>query len=120
MEMSRAAAVGGDGYKGDHHTVYVVRLDGAVPEDQKFRDANPQYREGKPCVYVGMTGLTPDSRFKNHRRGHKSNRYVKRYGKYLMRSKFQKLNPMSYEQAQKVEEDLAEQLRRKGYAAWQN
>ena len=118
--MSKAAGVGGEDSKGLHHNVYVVRLDDAVLEDQKFRDANPQYREGKPCVYVGMTGLTPDERFKNHRRGHKSNRYVKKYGKYMMRSKFQKLNPMSYEQAQKVEEDLAEQLRTKGYAVWQN
>jgi hypothetical protein len=101
------------------HNVYVVRLDSAVLKVKKFRDANPDYIDGKPCVYVGMTGLTPEERFENHKRGYKANRFVRKYGVYLMRQKFDRLNPMSWEKARHMEEKLAEKLRRKGFAVWQ-
>jgi hypothetical protein len=102
-----------------HHNVYVVRLDPAVLEVKKFRDANPAYIDGKPCVYVGMTGLTPGERFDNHKRGYKANRFVRKYGLYLMRQKFERLNPMSWAKARRMEEKLAEKLRAKGFAVWQ-
>lgn len=35
----------------------------------KIRAANPDRDPAKPCVYVGMTGLDPQERFKNHKRG---------------------------------------------------
>jgi hypothetical protein len=101
------------------HNVYVVRLDPAVLEVKKFRDANPDYVDGKPCVYVGMTGLAPEERFENHKRGHKANRFVRDYGLYLMRQKFKRLNPMSWETARRMEEELARRLRRRGFAVWQ-
>jgi hypothetical protein len=53
------------------HRVYVIELDPAVLEEKRFRERNPQHRPGVPCVYVGMTGLTVEQRFENHRRGHK-------------------------------------------------
>lgn len=99
--------------------VYVIRLDDAVLQEPKFAAANPQHVPGKPCVYVGMTGLSPDERFENHKRGHKANRYVKKYGLYLMRRKFRHLNPLTYEAAQELEVQLAERLRRRGFAVWQ-
>ena len=99
--------------------VYVVRLDDAVLEIPKFAEENSQYIPGKPCVYVGMTGLTPEERFANHKRGHQANKYVKRYGQYLMKRKFRSLNPMEYEDAKRWEEKLAERLRRRGFAVWQ-
>jgi hypothetical protein len=43
-----------------HHHVYVVALSLDVLYEPRFRRANPDYVTGKPCVYVGMTGLTPD------------------------------------------------------------
>ena len=46
-----------------HHNVYVVELSRDVLLEPKFRKSNPDYEPGKPCVYVGMTGLTPDDRF---------------------------------------------------------
>ena len=46
-----------------HHHVYVVELSDAVWNEPSFRRANPDYRLGKPFVYVGMTGLDPDLRF---------------------------------------------------------
>ena len=102
------------------HNVYVVRLDDAVLKNRRFRDANPQHRRGAPCVYVGMSGLTPDQRFKNHKDGVRANRFVKRYGIELMRDLYRHLNPMTYRQAQQWEVDLADSLRRRGYAVWQN
>ncbi len=102
------------------HNVYVVRLDPAVLKHRKFRKANPVYVEGRPCVYVGMTGLSPEERFQNHKRGHKGNWYVKEYGIRLMPEWYAKSNPLSYEDAQEWEYELAERLRGQGWAVWQN
>ena len=52
-----------------HHHVYVVLLDPAVAKIRKIRAANSQRDPKKPCVYVGMTGLTPEERFSNHKAG---------------------------------------------------
>ena len=54
------------------HNVYVVELHPDVLYEGKFRKANPDYVPGKPCVYVGMTGLDPDQRFDNHKAGIKA------------------------------------------------
>ena len=51
----------------DHHNVYVVLLDAAVGRIRKVRAENPKRVPKKPCVYVGMTGLTPEERFANHK-----------------------------------------------------
>lgn len=99
--------------------VYVVALDDAVLEDKAFLKANPNYKSGKPCLYVGMTHLTPDERFNNHKKGHRAARYVKKYGKYLRRKLYEKYNPLTSEDAATREKELAKELRRKGYAVWQ-
>ena len=44
----------------DHHNVYVVELGPRIlDEDRRFVADNPQNVPDKPCVYVGITGLTP-------------------------------------------------------------
>jgi hypothetical protein len=101
------------------HNVYVVRLDEVVLEQKAFREAHPNHDPSKPCVYVGMTGLKPDERFQNHKRGYKASRLVKRFGRYLLRKQFERYNPMPLEQACAMERALAERLRRKGYGVWQ-
>src|SRR6266446_9295481 len=53
-----------------HHNVYVVLLDPAVGRLRAVRAANPKRDPKKPCVYVGMTGLTPEERFANHKGWH--------------------------------------------------
>ena len=53
------------------HNIYVIELDKEVLEKKKFRDANPDYKEGKPCVYVGMTSKTPEERFQLHKEGYR-------------------------------------------------
>ena len=100
--------------------VYVIALDLEVIKNKRFREANPNYIEGKPCVYVGMNGRTPDERFLQHKDGYKSSKYPRRYGKYLRRKLFEHLNPMTHERACKMEVQLAKQLRQKGYGVWQN
>ena len=52
-----------------HHNVYVVLLDPAAGRLRAVRAANPKRDPKKPCVYVGMTGLTPEERFANHKAG---------------------------------------------------
>lgn len=98
-----------------HHCVYVVLLDSDVAKIKKVRAENPNRDSKKPCVYVGMTGLTPEARFANHRAGIKAAWVVKRFGIRLLPELFQHLNPMPYEAAAKMEVDLAEDLRRAGY-----
>ena len=99
----------------DHHNVYVVLLSPAVGRLRKVRLLNPKRNSRKPCVYVGLTGLTPDERFANHQQGIKSSLFVKRYGIRLVPELYEHLNPMPYEAAAQMERDLTEDLRREGY-----
>jgi len=99
-----------------HHNVYVVLLDPAAGRLRAVRAANPKRDPKQPCVYVGMTGLTPEERFANHKAGIKDAPLVKRYGIRLLPELYAHLNPMPFEAAVQMEQDLAEDLRRAGYA----
>ena len=46
-----------------HHNVYVVLLGPAAGKLRKVPAENPKRDPMKPCIYVGMTGLTPEERF---------------------------------------------------------
>jgi hypothetical protein len=105
--------------KKKHHNVYVVELDGAVLGEGRFARANPRHDPSRPCLYVGATGLSPEKRFENHKAGYKANRYVERYGLRLRPELYEEYNPLSYEDAQEMERELAAMLREKGYAVWQ-
>jgi len=98
-----------------HHHVYVVLLDPAVGKFRKVSAENPHRDPDKPCLYVGMTGLTADERFANHKVGLKDAALVKRYGVRLLPHLYAHLNPMPFEAAAQMEKDLAEDLRRAGY-----
>jgi hypothetical protein len=102
-----------------HHHVYVVELSKEVLLEPRFRKNNPGYVEGKPCVYVGMTGLDPDVRFDKHKAGIQSNRYVQLYGQRLLPDLFEAFNPMSYEDAVDREIDIGIDLRTAGFGVWQ-
>ena len=93
--MARAKRAG-------HHSVYVVYL------------RNPK-GDGKAGYYVGMTGLTPELRFQNHKAGIKSASVVRRFGERLVPKLYAHLNPMPYEKAQRMEVALAESLRKRGF-----
>jgi hypothetical protein len=98
-----------------HHHVYVVLLDAAAARHRKIKSLNPARDPKLPCVYVGMTGLTPEERFANHKAGVKSAWVVERYGLRLLPELFEHLNPMPFDAAARMEADLAEDLRRAGY-----
>ena len=102
------------------YSVYVIELDLVALKRRKFREANPDHKPGKACLYVGMTSRTPEERFAQHKAGLKSSSWVKNYGKYLRTRLFRRYNPMSYEEAKSMEVELARKLRRAGYAVWQN
>ena len=81
------------------HHVYVVELDPVVLNDRRFARANPGRDPTKPCVYVGMTGLTPELRFARHKAGIKANRFVLDHGLRLLPQLYAWANPMPYEAA---------------------
>ena len=85
-----------------HHHVYVVFL------------RNPK-GDGKAGYYVGMTGLTPEERFANHKSGIKAARVVQKFGERLVPRLYAHLNPMTYDAAKRMEPILAESLRKRGY-----
>jgi hypothetical protein len=72
-----------------HHHVYVIELSKDVLFEPRFRKNNPDYRAGKPCVYVGMTGL------------------------------YEAFNPMRYEDAVDKEIEVGIDLRSAGFGVWQ-
>ena len=74
--------------------------------------------DGKAGYYVGMTGLTPERRFQNHKAGRKAARIVTRYGERLVPRLYAHLNPMSYAKAVEMEVALAESLRKRGYVVF--
>src|SRR5690242_7671258 len=99
----------------DHHHVYVVLLDPKAAKIRKVLQQNPNRNPDLPVIYVGLTGLTPEERFANHKQGLKSSSLVRRFGIRLLHDLYAHLNPMPYEAAAQMEKDLTEDLRRAGY-----
>ena len=112
------------------YQVYVIELSKRVfTENTKFRAANPQFNGVLECLYVGMTSKTPAERFRQHKtgyrnkKGHKLSAYiVQKYGAYLRPSLYYSINlkSMTREEALIMEEKLAWDLRKQGYAVWFN
>ncbi len=88
-----------------HHSVYVVFL------------RNPR-GDGRAGYYVGMTGLTPEARFANHKAGKQAAGIVKRCGARLVPKLYDRLNPMTYRDAAAMEVKLAEDLRARGFLVY--
>jgi len=106
----------------DTHYVYVIELRPSVLARERFAEANPgyRYRHERPPLYVGMTGRTPEIRFAQHKAGYKASRYTRCYCLALRPDLYEHLNPMSHSDAERIEVSLANDLRRLGYAVWQN
>lgn len=102
-----------------HHNVYVIELSNEVLFEARFMRANPAYVSGKPCVYVGMTALSPDLRFDKHKAGIQSNKYAREYGLRLRPDLYAVYNPMPYHGACEMEVELAIGLRDAGYGVRQ-
>ena len=110
--------------------VYVIGLYPSYAKTGKAKRNNPNYIQGKPCVYVGYTSKTPEERYEQHitgyinKKGHKlSSSTVEKFGyrrNGLRPRKYEKFNPIfSQKIAEEKEVDLANQLRKKGYCVCQ-
>ena len=101
---TRSAGSSRPGPRG-HHNVYVVFL------------RNPN-GDGKAGYYVGMTGLSPEQRFENHKLGVKASRIVRKCGERLVPKLYAHLNPMPYAKAKAMEVMLADSLRKRGFSVF--
>ncbi len=111
-----------------NYKVYVIELSKKVfTENAKFRTANPQFNGVLECLYVGMTSKTPEERLTQHKTGYLSKKgynissaLVRKYGTFLRPSLYDhvNVNPMTRKEGLLMEEKLALDLRRKGYAVW--
>jgi predicted nuclease with RNAse H fold len=97
----------------------VIELHPDVLLEPRFRRCNPGYVAGKPCVYVGMTGLDPDLRFDKHKAGIQANTYAMKYGLRLLPDLYEGFNPMTYKAAQVREVEMGIDLRSAGFGVWQ-
>lgn len=105
------------------YRVYVIKLKRSVwQKSAKYRKANPRHLPGKPHVYVGSTGKTPEQRFAKHMAGGKgSSRLVRRFGKKLFPWAYEDLpSYRSREAAERAEAQRAEELKQRGWGVWYN
>ena len=99
--------------------LYVITLDPEVLWIREFRQENPGYIEGMPCVYVGMTIHEPGDRFEQHCLGYRSSRYPREYGVELALDLLDGFDDSGLAEAER-EAALADWLRDQGMAVWQN
>lgn len=101
-ELARRAALGLPRGGRGRHSVYVVLLH-AMP-------GAPEWG-----FYVGMTGRTPEARYREHLAGRRDGKgYVRDYAVELLPAVYAHLNPMPKSVAEAREFELAEALRAAG------
>jgi hypothetical protein len=99
--------------------LYVITLDPEVLWIREFRQENPNYAEGMPCVYVGMTIHEPGDRFEQHMLGYRSSKYPHNYGVELALELMEGFDAGGLADEER-ERALADWLRGQGIAVWQN
>ena len=101
--------------------IYVIQLDKAVLNYTEFKRNNPNMDTRLPCYYVGQSFHTPETRFWQHKKGYKSNRFAKEYGLGLCPKFYDCYNPIkTRKDAEILEKELTEKLRMKGHGVWSN
>lgn len=100
--------------------LYVIRLDDVVLTKPRFVARNPGYKRGKPCYYVGSSIYKPAVRFKKHKMGERSSRWVRDYGLWVARRKCKRIQVTTAPERYAAERAYATELRRQGYGVWQN
>ena len=88
-----------------HHVVYVVEL--------KDQDG-----PGTSGLYVGMTGLTREERFANHKASVKCSHIVRDFGVRLAPEFHEHIKPMTWKDAVAKEKAWAEELRANGFRVY--
>ena len=99
--------------------LYVITLDPEVLWEKDFRQENPGYIEGMPCVYVGMSVHDPGDRFEQHRYGYRSSKYPRKYGIELALELMEGFDGDGLGDEER-DAALADWLRDQGCAVWQN
>ena len=93
------------------HSIYAIELDRAVLKKRAFRERNPGAAAGVCCLYVGVTGLTPEARFERHQAGTQSGRFVRTHGRRLRLDLVEGFSRLPYRIAAAMEPKLAAWLR---------
>jgi len=114
QEKARRAAK-----KRKRRNLYVITLDPEVLWIKEFRQANPGYVEGMPCLYVGITIHEPGDRFEQHKAGYRSSKYPRKYGIELALDLIEGFDAEGLSDDEK-EAALADWLRDQGCAVWQH
>ncbi len=117
--FSLCASLSARSWSRGHHSVYAIELDRAGWKNRAFRDRNPGGAAGD-CLYIGVTGLTPEARFARHRAGTQSSRLVHAHGIRLRLDLVEGFSRLPYRIAVDMEPRLAAWLRAQGFAVWQN
>ena len=101
--------------------VYIIRLKKAVIKSRKFRRCNPDMNLSLPCFYVGQSCHLPEIRFWQHKKGYKSNHFVKEFGLGLCPRLYKNYNPIGDRRdAEIIEAKITQSLRYKGHGVWSN
>jgi hypothetical protein len=117
--FSLCASLSAGSWSRGRHSLYAIELDPAVWKNRAFRNRNPGGTEGV-CLYIGVTGLTPEERFERHRMGTQSGRFVRTHGVRLRLDLVEGFSRLPYRIAACMEPKLAAWLRAQGFAVWQN
>ena len=102
-----------------HYSIYAIELDPAVAGKRAFKTRNPA-GSTSGCLYIGMTGLTPEKRFARHRAGTQSGKYAGTHGIRLRLDLVEGFSRLPYAIAAFMEPKLAAWLRAHGFGVWQN
>jgi predicted GIY-YIG superfamily endonuclease len=116
--FTRCATLSPQSWSRGHYSIYAIELDRGVQQKAAFRKRNPGMTGG--CLYIGMTGLTPEKRFARHRAGTQSGRYVCEYGVRLRLDLVEGFSRLPFPIAAFMESKLAAWLRAQGFGVWQN
>ena len=117
LQWQRKARLAAKKRKG--RNLYIITLDPEVLWRKDFRQENPNYIEGMPCLYVGLTIHEPGDRFEQHRAGYRSSKYPRNYGVELAQDLIEGFDGEGLSDEEK-EYALADWLRKQGCAVWQH
>ncbi len=113
-----------------NNRVYVFQLNNEIKMLPGFLKHNPNIDVNKPCFYVGQTSKDRDERYREHKEGIRSNRFVKQFGvephkvadkTYELAEQFGVLvDNLRHYQALYYEHKLTILLQEQGYGAYSN
>ena len=102
-----------------HCVVYAILLDPAVAKESAFVKKNPKWTPDKPAFYIGMTSLSVEERFEEHRTGSKNpSRIAHEYGRDLRMDVVTDRRVVRRKWAMENENRLVRNLRAQGFGAW--